>query len=168
MREKQNGATALSNEHTMVAQIEREVAVLLRRAEMVQASRPANEQLLRSAYLLLSALEVRGPVGVAALADAMQVDVSTVSRQILPLERQELVSRKSSPSDGRMSLIEITPEGVQQLAQTRQRRHDVYQELLREWSEPDRTAFAGYLTRLNCSLSTQRFSNPGHRQLPSE
>jgi DNA-binding MarR family transcriptional regulator len=96
-----------------IAQIEREVATLARRVELARSTLPTGERLVRSGYLLLLELEARSPMTVAALADAMQVDISTVSRQIVPLERQGLVSRLSDPDDGRVSLIQITPLGLE-------------------------------------------------------
>lgn len=135
-----------------IARIERELTVLLRRAEIAVAKKPVTEQLVRSAYLLLSALEKHGPLGIAALGDATQVDISTASRQIAPLERQGLVRRLSNPADGRGSLIEITPVGLSRLQATRDERHTLYLELLHDWPEEDRAAFAGYLARLNAAL----------------
>jgi DNA-binding MarR family transcriptional regulator len=135
-----------------IAQIEREVATLARRVELARSTLPTGERLVRSAYLLLLELEARSPMTVAALADAMQVDISTVSRQIVPLERQGMVSRLSDPDDGRVSLIQITPLGLEQLAATQAERHTCYRELLQDWSEENRAAFADYLARLNRAI----------------
>jgi DNA-binding MarR family transcriptional regulator len=132
-----------------ISEIERELTVLLRRAEAAIARRPLAERLVRSGYLLLSVLETAGPVGIAALAEATAVDISTASRQILPLERQQVVRRLANPADGRGSLIEITELGRERLQTTREDRHRTYQELLGDWSEDDRIAFGRYLARIN-------------------
>jgi len=145
--------TNLSSAESVVSRIERAVAVLVRRAESIRQAQPEPEQLLRSAYLLLAELERRGPMGVAALANSMELDVSTVSRQVIPLDQQGLVHRLSNPNDGRMSVIEITPEGVTQLTRTRDRRHAVYADILQDWSADDRAALASYLERLNASAA---------------
>lgn len=139
-----------------IARIEYQVALLLRRAESAQATRPDVERLVRSAYLLLDELAARGPLGIAALADALQVDVSTVSRQIMPLERQGLLMRLPNPDDGRSSLVEITPAGQAQLKATRAERHALYGDVLEGWTEEDREALAQCLTRLNEAISDKR------------
>lgn len=144
--------TSATGNDSATARIERELALLLRRAETAIANQPATERLVRSAYFLLSELERGGPLGIAALADATRVDISTASRQIVPLQRQGFVHRLSNPADGRGSLIEITQLGLDRLLSTREERHNVFLELLRDWPERDRAAFAGYLARLNQSI----------------
>jgi DNA-binding MarR family transcriptional regulator len=143
-----------------IARIEHEFTLLLRRAEVAGARRPEADRLVRSGYLLLSALEANGPLGVNALADATQVDISTASRQIPPLEEQHLVHRLSNPSDRRGSLIDLTPLGRERLQATRDERRAIFLQLLADWPEEDRAAFAGYLARLNASIAA--------RQRPSE
>jgi len=138
-----------SSSEATAGRIERAVALLVRRAESVRLAQPEPEQLLRSAYLLLAQLDERGPLGVAALAAGTRHDVSTVSRQILPLEREGLVRRLSHPEDARISMIEITPSGRERLVETRLRRRNVYLAILRDWSETDRELLAEYLERLN-------------------
>ncbi len=135
-----------------IAQIEREVTLLLRRAEAAIAKQPVAERLVRSGYLLLTELENGGPLGIAALADATRVDVSTASRQIVPLERQGLVRRLTNPADGRGSLVEITQHGLDRLRATREERHTVFLDLLYDWSERDRATFVTYLARLNRTI----------------
>jgi len=110
------------------------------------------ERLVRSGYLLLTELETGAPLGIAALADATRVDVSTASRQIVPLERRGLVRRLTKPADGRGSLVEITQHGLDRLRSTREERHTVFLDLVIDWSERDRAAFAVYLARLNWAI----------------
>lgn len=135
-----------------IAQIEREATLFLRRAEAAIANQTAAERLVRSGYLLLTELETGGPLGIAALADATRVDVSTASRQIVPLERRGLVRRLTNPADGRGSLAEITQHGLDRLRSTREERHAVFLDLVTDWSEGDRAAFATYLARLNQAI----------------
>jgi len=135
-----------------IAEIEREVTLLLRRAEAAIANQPVAERLVRSGYLLLAELETGGPLGIAALADATRVDVSTASRQIVPLERQGLVQRLTNPADGRGSLVEITQHGLDRLRATREERHTVFLDLLHDWSDRDRATFVTYLARLNRAI----------------
>jgi DNA-binding MarR family transcriptional regulator len=142
-----------------IACIEHEFTLLLRRAEVAGARRPEADRLVRSAYLLLSALEARGQLGVAALAEATQVDISTASRQIPPLEEQHLVRRLSNPSDRRGSVIDLTPLGRERLQATRDERRATFTQLLAGWPEQDRAAFAAYLARLNASIAARQHAS---------
>jgi DNA-binding MarR family transcriptional regulator len=154
-----NSANTLAEGHLdsdTIACIEHEFTLLLRRAEVAGARRPEADRLVRSAYLLLSALETHGPLGVAALAGATQVDISTASRQIPPLEEQRLVRRLSNPSDRRGSVIDLTPLGHERLQATRDERRATFLQLLADWPEHDRLAFAGYLARLNAAIAARQ------------
>jgi DNA-binding MarR family transcriptional regulator len=139
-----------------IARIEREFTLLLRRAEVAGARRPEADRLVRSAYLLLIALETNGPLGIAALAEATQVDISTASRQIPPLEEQQFVRRLSNPSDRRGSVIELTPLGRERLQATRDERRATFMHLLADWPEQDRAAFAAYLAHLNAAIAARQ------------
>src|SRR5947209_14426776 len=97
-RAAHRSASESASEDAIVC-IERELTWLLRRAEAAIASEPAAERLVLSGYLLLSTLETAGPLGVGALAACTEVDVSTTSRQIDPLERRGLIRRVSNPAD---------------------------------------------------------------------
>lgn len=152
MVDTQQSSDAYIVDGDSIARIERELTLLLRRAEVAVAQAPVAEQLVRSGYLLLSALEAEGSLGIAALADVTEVDISTASRQIAPLEQQRLVRRLANPADGRGSLIEITALGRNRLRATRDKRHAVFLQLLHDWPERDRTAFASYLVRLNQAI----------------
>jgi DNA-binding MarR family transcriptional regulator len=143
-----------------VERIEREVAVLVRLAELARADKQASDRLVRSAYLLLTALDETGPMTTAALGANMGVDVSTVSRQVAPLEEQGLVSRVPNPADGRSTTIAITPLGASRLLAARAERYRIYSELLSGWSEEDRDRLASYLHRLNAAIADREKKRP--------
>jgi DNA-binding MarR family transcriptional regulator len=56
------------------------------------------------------------------LAELRNVDQSVISRQIAELEAQRLVCRRPDPSDRRASLVRLTPDGLELLAQARRLR----------------------------------------------
>lgn len=132
--------------------VEHELTRLLRRAESARARQPAARRLDRSAYLLLGELDRRGPLGIAALAHLFQLDTSTASRQVAALEAKGLVERRPDPSDGRVSLLEITAHGYAELRATQQARHALFAALLADWSKEDCRQFGVYLARLNGAL----------------
>ena len=133
--------------------VEHELTRLLRRAESARTRHPDALRLDRSAYLLLGELERRGPLGIAALAQSFQLDVSTASRQVAALEAKGLVERRADPDDGRVCLLEITPHGRARLGETRQARLALFSELLAGWSDEDRRQFGTYLARLNRAIA---------------
>lgn len=45
------------------------------------------------------------------LANALNLDRSTVTRTVQRLEEQKLISRKTSPTDGRTTIVSLTPQG---------------------------------------------------------
>lgn len=136
-----------------IAAVEHEVALLLRLAE---STAKRAEMLDRSAYLLLGALEERGPLGIAALAEIFQVDLSTASRQTAALEARGLVDRLADPHDGRVSLLQITPHGRAQLAATREARRALFAAILDGWSERECREFGAYLARFNQAIVRRR------------
>ncbi|MCP2327651.1 DNA-binding MarR family transcriptional regulator [Hamadaea flava] len=131
--------------------IEMEVALLMRRAE---ATRRAGEQaphraLDRAAYLLLRRLAEHGPAQINALAEALGLDGSTVTRQVSALERDGLVERSKGPQDGRVILVSPTPAGLARVESVRQARVALYEQILANWDDADRTALSRLLARLN-------------------
>ena len=139
----------------VLAQLEREVTVLLRRAERVRlgAAERAGSSLDRSGYLLLLQLSEMGAVGVTALAQRLALDASTITRQIARLVDTGLVLREPDEEDRRAVRHRLTPAGRRELANLRQARRDLFSELLEDWSEEDRERFSRLLVRFNDSLS---------------
>ena len=134
--------------------IETQVAMLMRLGE---ATRRATElkphrALDRSAYVILRLLQAAGPLNVSALADRLNLDGSTVTRQVTALEKDGLVQRRPDPRDGRGTVIEPTGTGLTQVEAVRRARRQVYDVVLSDWSEPDRAQLAAVLERLAGTL----------------
>ena len=134
--------------------IETQVAMLMRLGE---ATRRATElkphrALDRSAYVILRLLQAAGPLNVSALADRLNLDGSTVTRQVTALEKDGLVQRRPDPRDGRGTVIEPTGTGLAQVDAVRRARRQVYDVVLSDWSEPDRAQLAAVLERLAGTL----------------
>lgn len=129
--------------------IEMEIAVFMRRAEAVRLAGMNGIELDRSAYLLLRYLERKGPVGIKALADDLQLDISTASRQISALEAKGYVARTVDPQDARISLLRITDEVPAMLLEVRQNRKQFYARFLEEWPEEDCRKLGEILGKFN-------------------
>lgn len=148
-----------SDEHGTgpLSRVELQLALLLRRAERTGAVRAGHTPALeRSGYLLLQVLSAEGPLGVNALAERQGIDASTVTRQVVSLEKAGFARRSRDPRDGRAVQVEATPAGEAQLEQERARRSAMYDEILANWSPAERTLLAGLLERLNQDLDAFR------------
>jgi DNA-binding MarR family transcriptional regulator len=73
--------------------------------------RQAGISLDRALFPLLVVVERRGPIGVVELADRVGRDYTTVSRQIAKLESLDLIERKASLRDRRVSQATVTEKG---------------------------------------------------------
>ncbi|WP_169164643.1 MarR family winged helix-turn-helix transcriptional regulator [Cellulomonas taurus] len=143
----------MSPSEDAVSTVEAEVAMLLRLAERSRRSSPRRlGELDRSAYLVLGVLTTQGPRSVNAIADALRLDPSTVTRQVLAMERAGHVSRTVDDTDRRVTVVAATDEGRAALAETREIRGGIYREVLADWTEQERTALATALHRLNVDL----------------
>ncbi|MFD7626096.1 MarR family winged helix-turn-helix transcriptional regulator [Streptomyces sp. NPDC059851] len=135
--------------------LQHEVAVFARRAEQTRLGGvgQARNSMDRAAYLLLNRLDLEGPMGVKALACGMGIDSSTVTRQVAPLVDTGLVKRTSHPEDGRAVVLALSPRGLARLEEVRLSRRELMARVTDGWSEEERKAFTGLLTRFNGSLS---------------
>lgn len=136
--------------------IEAELTLLVRRAQKVRLHAGAPGELMeRAAYAILGVLSDVGPLRSGELAGRFLLDASTVSRQVAGLVRDGLVEREADPEDGRACRLRITPRGSDALSAVRHARRRVVLELLQEWPEEDRAAFATLLERFNAGLDAQ-------------
>jgi DNA-binding MarR family transcriptional regulator len=103
------------------------------------------------AYPLLFNLQ-REPMRVSALADAVHVDVSTVSRQVSTLVELGFVERGPDPDDGRAQALSVTAEGTALLVAIRESRDRWLQQLLADWSDDDVRHFSDHLARFASDL----------------
>jgi DNA-binding MarR family transcriptional regulator len=131
-----------------------EEAVLLTLGRLGRRMRSGfpGEDLDFSAYLLLKTLLHGGPMRLSAVAGHLDLDASTVSRQVRHLEERGLVQRACDPDDGRASRIALTDEGAVRLEAGAERRRTFVTELLGDWAPDDRDQLRLLLTRLLDSL----------------
>ena len=66
-------------------------------------------------YSILVKLRRLGPMTINSLADAMVMDRTTLGRNILPLERDGLISIAPGAKDRRSKEIRLTDEGLERL-----------------------------------------------------
>jgi DNA-binding MarR family transcriptional regulator len=66
-------------------------------------------------FSILAKLKRRGPLTINALAKDMLMDRTTLSRNVLPLERDGLVKIEASAADGRAKELHLTKAGDKRL-----------------------------------------------------
>ncbi|MDQ0327014.1 DNA-binding MarR family transcriptional regulator [Rhodopseudomonas julia] len=134
----------------MIEKLERELAFFARRLEAVHRKR--GYPLERAHYLLLLQLR-EGPASVTDLAHHLDLDDSTVTRQIAAMQRRRLIRRVKNPADGRSTLIERTRLGAESAETMRLARLGRIETLFGAWKQADREKFAQMLAHVNFALS---------------
>jgi len=132
--------------------IELELMKLVRHLETFGRRSSLYVHVDRAGYLAMRMLESLGPVSTSVLAQALHLDASTVTRQVMALERGGLVERRADPADGRSSAIVLTPEGRQSMCAVEQERRRHIQALVSDWDDTEQAEFGLALARLNASL----------------
>jgi len=109
-------------------------------------------QVDRAGYLALRTLERLGPVRTNALAEALHLDASTVTRQVTALVAGGFVARRPDPADGRSSTLVLTADGKRIMRVVERDRRVVLHELFNDWTEGERRDLGRVLTKLTISL----------------
>src|SRR3954447_4947730 len=144
----------MADDDEMLDTIETQIAYLMR---MGEASRRAtalkpHRALDRAAYVILRGLQAQGPQNVSAIADRLNLDGSTVTRQVTALQQDGLIERRPDPRDGRGTVIAPTDTGLRQVDAVRAARRELYDRVLADWSADDRADLADNLERLTRAL----------------
>ncbi|MET0765576.1 MAG: MarR family winged helix-turn-helix transcriptional regulator [Blastococcus sp.] len=140
-----------AEQHEAFVQLEREIALLLRRSRAISA-RLASElhpDLDGAAYGLLALLQDTGPLRASDLVARLGLDKSTVSRQVASLVDLGLVVRAPDPDDGRAQVLTPSAEGSARLERIREVRRARWEADLGDWPPSDIATLAELLHRLN-------------------
>ncbi len=132
-----------------IARLEPELAFLIRTLEMNHRKRVYPME--RAQYLLIARIE-DGEKSTGEIAEALGLDHSTVVRQVAAVERLGFAQRRPNPRDGRSSLVRMTPEGADAVAQMRKTRRARLAAILADWNEDERDQFGAFVKRFNASL----------------
>jgi DNA-binding MarR family transcriptional regulator len=143
-----------SDREETLLELERQVAVMIRRVRRVIGERAAavHPDLHPAAYLVLMMVVDRGPVRQGAVGEVIGLDKGAVSRQVRQLEALDLVRREADPDDGRATLLSVSGEGRRRVEELDRIRRARLQHRLGSWSDDELTAFVRDLARYNASL----------------
>jgi DNA-binding MarR family transcriptional regulator len=101
----------------------------------------------------LAAVQRLGPVRVSDIAHELHVDLSVASRQVHALEEEGLISRIADPSDGRSSLVELSPLGAKKLDRVHDHMKNTLRDALPGWDAADLKSLSDGLVRLRVDLA---------------
>jgi DNA-binding MarR family transcriptional regulator len=146
-----SGSAGADRQQEAFARLEREIALLLRRARVIsqRLSGELHTDLDGSAYGLLALLQDLGPLRAGDLVARLGQDKSTVSRQVSKLVELGLVDRTADPVDGRAQVLAPSPEGSARLARIRAARRSRWEADLSDWPTEDVATLAELLARIN-------------------
>lgn len=132
-----------------ISRLEPELAFLVRRLEM--SHRKRGYPMERAHYLLLGRLE-DGEKSTGEIAEVLNLDHSTVVRQVAAVEARGFAERRPNPSDRRSVLVSLTSAGAGSVAIMRAARQTRLGRILAHWTEAEREGFASFLKRFNAAL----------------
>jgi DNA-binding MarR family transcriptional regulator len=104
---------------------------------------------------ILKVLSSCGAMRLSSLADALELDASTVSRHVKQLQDRGYLARTTDPDDGRASQIEVTDAGREAFHEHFARRKDLITAVLDRWSETERETLRSCLDRFNQEVNDQ-------------
>jgi DNA-binding MarR family transcriptional regulator len=132
---------------------EEAVIMLLMQAGRRLRTRHPEDQFDPSTFPLAKQLMQHDAMRVSDLAAKVELDASTVSRQIKQLEDKGIIERAPDPADGRASLVRLTESGRECLQAAFRRRFERIKASLEPWSDEDRATLQRLLVRLAGDLA---------------
>ncbi|NII09530.1 MarR family transcriptional regulator [Oleiagrimonas sp. C23AA] len=117
--------------------------------------REAGVTLDRALFPLLVRLHTAAPLPVAALAEQVGRDASTVSRQLAKLQADGLIERTRLPEDQRTRAAAITAQGIDTLKAITRARRRLLNEALSDWTAQERASFPQLALRLASAMKAR-------------
>jgi DNA-binding MarR family transcriptional regulator len=115
--------------------------------------------LSRPAISIISALHASGPVRLSRLADLTNLEAPLVSREIARLCGDGYVKRAADPTDGRATIVTLTPTGRRAYLSYRKATDEIVVEAFAGWKAGELRTLADYLERVVADV-TRRPQTP--------
>jgi DNA-binding MarR family transcriptional regulator len=135
-----------------------QVARAILRLDVPADALPDGASIGRTGYWLLVLVSEQAPLRLSDLAGTVELDLSTISRQIRDLVASGLITRTPDPADGRAALLSLTDRGVAVLESVSEFRRRVLAEAIAEWTDEERNLLTSGLLRLGAGLHPPRDS----------
>lgn len=120
----------------------------------------AREGLAQTPFFVLLLLK-RNPAGltIGALADGVAVASQTMTRAVKQMETSGLCTRHPDPSDGRLWIVRLTPEGDSTLARVLPRHYQWVARFMAHYSEEEREVLVKLMMRVAPALKQMRWED---------
>jgi len=126
------------------------------RLEVPHDALPDGSAVSRTGYWVLVRVSEAQPARLSDLASTVELDLSTISRQIRDLVAAGLIGRTPDPADGRAVLLSLTERGRSVLEAVSESRRRVLARAIADWTDEERIALASGLLRLGAGLHDTR------------
>lgn len=110
----------------------------------------------RSATVLLARLAAQGPMSVAELADAFDLDISTVHRQVAAAMKHGLIERVGNREGGNARKHVPTDEGSRRLAAELDSRAEAVHKVVDQWDESELDQLVSLMRKFNRDVEELR------------
>jgi DNA-binding MarR family transcriptional regulator len=121
---------------------------------VVQVKRRAGDPDTGARAYLLGHVDRLAPVRATDIADCTALDLSTVSRHLRGLEDAGHLVRIPDPDDRRASLLSVTDQGREFVADAVRARTALLAAATAEWADDDVATLSALMTRLAHDLET--------------
>jgi len=126
------------------------------RLDVPRDALPDGTTVTRTGYWVLVRVSEVEPARLSDLAATVELDLSTISRQIRDLAADGLIDRSPDPADGRAVLLALTERGRTVLEAVSESRRRVLARAIADWTDEERNALASGLLRLGAGLHDTR------------
>jgi len=130
-----------------IARVEEQFGRVFNRARLVwkQAAEQVHPDLQPAGYKVLATITRLGSTTAHVLATELDMDKSVVSRQVRVLEEAGLVESRPDERDGRIRVLEPTPDAIERIAAVRSSNQARVRAALEHRSVEELRAFADML-----------------------
>lgn len=120
------------------------------------AQRRSGDGLDRSVYLLMSRIEVQGPMSIGEMSMVFLLDASTLQRQTTTAVRDGYLERILDPAGSVARKFALTGLGQQRLTEVREHSVSAIDRITSDWPAEEVNKFAELLHKFNTSIEDYR------------
>ena len=140
-------APKLDSVDSISATLSRIVRLSVSRSAFARQASAADTELSQPSYILLRVLIDEGPLPIGRLATLAHMDVGMATRRVRALADAGLVTRRTDPGDGRVSVIATTADGERAAGSLHEVRRDHLARALSDWSAAELQRFDQLLAK---------------------
>jgi DNA-binding MarR family transcriptional regulator len=95
--------------------------------------------------------EAQGEITVGSVSDQLSVDASVASRMVADCIEAGYLERAVSQTDGRRSVLRLTPSGIALRDHFRRIQRESFEEITADWARSERLEFARLLIKYSAA-----------------